>query len=48
MCMCKATLTSLVGADFDHVMDASGIEGYPSVHDDYQVSICITGIDCVP
>ena len=32
-------MTSLVGADSDHVMNASGIEGYPSVHDDYQFAI---------
>ena len=32
--MCKAKLTSLVGADFDHDIDATDIEGYTSVHDD--------------
>ena len=39
--MCRAKLTSLVGADSDHVMDTSGIEGYPSVHDGYQFAILV-------
>ena len=26
----------MVVADFDHKMDATGIDGCPSVHDDYQ------------
>ena len=42
-CMCRAKLTSLVGADSDHVMDTSGIEGYPSLHDHYQFAILVLG-----
>ena len=38
--MCKAKLTSLARADSDHDMDVTDIiEGYPSVHNDYQFSI---------
>ena len=40
-CMCRAKLTSLVGADSDHVMNTYGIEGYPSVHDGYQFAILV-------
>ena len=43
--MCKAKLTSLVGADSKHVMDASGIEGYPSVHGGYQIAILALCVD---
>ena len=39
--MCTAKLTSLVGVDSDHDMDATGIEGYPSVHNDYQFAILV-------
>ena len=37
--MCKAKLTPLVGADSNHVMDALGIEKYPSVHDGYEFAV---------
>ena len=33
MRMCKAKLTSLVGADSDRKMDEKSIEGYSSIHD---------------
>ena len=33
---CQAKLTYRVGADSDHEMDATGIEGYPSVDDGYK------------
>ena len=40
-CMCRAKLTSLVGADSNHVMDTSGIEKYPSLHDGDQFAILV-------
>ena len=30
-CICKVKSTSLVGADSDHTMDVTGVEGYPSI-----------------
>ena len=39
--MCRAKLTSLVGADSDHVIDTPGIEKHPSVHDGYQFAILV-------
>ena len=38
-CMCRAKLTSLVGADSDYVMDTSNIEGYPCMLDGYQLAM---------
>ena len=35
MRICRVKLAFLVGADSDHNMDATGMDGYPSIHDDH-------------